>query len=75
MADTISARQQMTVPLVTVECKDLYGPHEVRLSGHLVGYHPFDGSNSEQVADKVLASFAALLRERLGWPASYEEGA
>jgi hypothetical protein len=45
-----------------------YSDHEVRLSGHLIGYRKWDGSSPSEVTDEVLAGLAALLQERFGWP-------
>lgn len=51
-----------------------YGGYEIRLSGHLVGYRSYDGSASHEVHQEILASLAALLRERLGYPLSNPDG-
>lgn len=57
-----------TALIVTVDRDYGYDPDEVRLNGHLIGYHPYDGSSEEEVAETVAGALAGLLREKLGWP-------
>jgi hypothetical protein len=57
----------LPVALVVMADGGDYGGHDVYLSGKLIGFRPYDGSDSAEVAAEVVQSLADLLAERLGW--------
>lgn len=44
-----------------------YGGDDVYLGSELIGFRPYDGSDSLEIANEVRRELAAMLRERLGW--------
>lgn len=63
----MTRNQHITALAITADGGD-YRPHEVRLNGQLIGYRPWDGSDSRDVIAEVVSGLAGLLGERFGWP-------
>lgn len=44
-----------------------YHGYDVFLNGQLVGFRPYDGSDTEDVETEVVTALAQLVRAQLGW--------